>query len=344
MGSGGRAEFTGILLSRGAVHTSASEMRASLAATGDSGRVGAPTQSSAPATAVAASARSANPAVVNRKSSAATGLTVAAAILAIAVGVWLRSGRSQGGEPAVAAVAPAGLAPALPAAPPPVPAAPVEPPFVAGPDSCKWTTSAQQSWLERGRSLSFSLRAAVRSPYYAVEATRPTIASGKVSNVLFTGKTGTRQVVVPGLEVLSVKTFAPNLDLEWVVAFWTANSLTTTDGPTEGIQEPFLGQSAVTITRITADSFETRIIRFVGDQATDENDGHFMHIRWEPARSMTDCLLRLGTNNGDFKKNFKPADPKLSRWMTLPSTPAAGWPTDGGGDWGAVGGFLNPLP
>lgn len=238
-------------------------------------------------------------------------------------------------EAPVAAVAPAALA--APAAPPP------EPDFVATSEACAWTTSAQSAWLERGRKVSFSLRAAVKSPYYGLEANRPTVASGKANEIIFTGKNGNQRVSVPGFEVLTVKTFAPSLNVEWVTAFWATNQLSTTDGPAEGRQEVFMGQSAVTITRITADSFETRIIRFDNDTATDENDGHFMHIRYDPGRSATECVLRLATNNGEFNKRGKPADPKRSRWMTLPNTPEAGWPTDLGGEWGSQGGFLNPL-
>ena len=235
----------------------------------------------------------------------------------------------------LAVVVPAALA--APAAPPP------EPDFVATSEACAWTTSAQSAWLERGRKVSFSLRAGVKSPYYGLEANRPTVASGKANEITFTGKNGNQRVSVPGFEVLTVKTFAPSLNLEWVTAFWAVNELAITDGPAEGRQEVFIGRSAVTITRITTDSLETRIIRFDNDTATDENDGHFMHIRYDTGRSVAECVLRLATNSGEFNKRGKPADPKRSRWLTLPNTPEGGWPTDLGGEWGSQGGFLNPL-
>lgn len=221
--------------------------------------------------------------------------------------------------------------------------APQEPAFVAGGDSCKWTTSTQSAWLERGRDSSFTLRAAAKTPYYGVKATRPTQASGKTSELVITGKAGNERVAVTGMELLTVKTFAPSFDLEWIVAFWAANDNPVTDGPNEGVQEPFSGRSAATVTRVTAAGVETRVIRFDADTATDENDGHFMHIRYEPANSASECILRLATNNGEFNRKGGAADPKLNRRMTLPATAESGWPTDLGGEWGSSGGFLNPL-
>lgn len=216
------------------------------------------------------------------------------------------------------------------------------PAFVAGPDTCKWTTSTQAAWLERGRDVSFTLRAAVKTPYYSVQGTRPTIASGKTSELVITGKQGSERVVVSGFELLTVKTFAPSLDVEWVVGFWSTNNNTVTDAPNEGVQEPFSGRSGATITRVTAAGAETKVVRFDADDATDENDGHFMHIRYEPELSSSDCVLRLATNSGEFSRKGGAGGPKLSRRMTLPST-ADSWPTDLGGEWGSSGGFLSSL-
>jgi serine/threonine protein kinase len=216
------------------------------------------------------------------------------------------------------------------------------PAFVAAQDSCKWTTSTQASWLERGRESSFTLRAAVKTPYYSVQATRPTVASGKASEMVITGKQGSERVVVSGFELLTIKTFAPSLDVEWVIGFWAANNNQVTDGPNEGVQEAFSGRSAATVTRITASGVETKVIRFDPDDATDENDGHFMHIRYEPDQSTSDCTLRLATNNGEFRGKGVAGGPKLSRRMTLPSSPES-WPSDLGGEWSSVGGFLSSL-
>lgn len=268
------------------------------------------------------------------------------AVVAALVGFAALSGKSgeeasstsSGSSSAAAAVASGGSA----AAAAPEAQAEQPPAFVAGPDTCKWTTSTQAAWLERGREVSFTLRAAVKTPYYSVQATRPTAASGKTSEMVITGKQGNEKVAVPGFELLTIKTFAPSLDVEWVIGFWATNNNEVTDGPNEGVQEPFSGRSAATVTRITASGVETKVIRFDPDAATDENDGHFMHIRYEPDQSTSDCTLRLATNNGEFNRKGGAGGPKLNRRMTLPSSPES-WPSDLGGEWSSAGGFLSSL-
>ena len=283
------------------------------------------------------------------KSGSPLGWVIGLAIVGALVGFAVISQNGSSDSAAPPSGSSAGASPSsrqagsAPAAPEGSAESPQEPAFVAGSDTCKWTTSTQSAWLERGRSSSFTLRAAVKTPYYGANATRPTAASGNTSELVITGKAGNERIGVAGMELLTVKTFAPSLDLEWVVGFWAVNDNPVTDAANEGVQEPFSGRSATTLTRVTAAGVETRIIRFEGDSATDENDGHFMHIRYEPANAASECVLRLATNNGEFNRKGGAGDPKLNRRMTLPSTADAGWPSDLGGEWSSTGGFLNAL-
>ncbi|MBM4345488.1 MAG: protein kinase [Deltaproteobacteria bacterium] len=202
---------------------------------------------------------------------------------------------------------------ASPAAPAPTVGA-AESPFFPTGEACHWTVSARSRWLFAGEDISASLAGSG----HAFSSLRGVNGGGAASQLLISGGSG-HTVRVPGSELLTVKTWAPTADLEWVLAFWH-------DG----------AHATVTATRLTGSNAATRQLKLDTAAFSDVRDGHFLWLKADTDVSMTHCVLLLGTDLGVLNARGK-GKPEFKVQFGLPRTVAEGWPRRIDGDWGASG-------
>ena len=205
-----------------------------------------------------------------------------------------------------------------PARVPDSPAAPELPAFEPNGTTCKWTGSnAEAGWLSPGESFTFDLLGANRGFSTATGTRRVQANQSQISLV----GSNNLKITAHGKSLLTMKTWSPAADLEWVIGFWY-------DGVTVEL----------TLTRIVSGDVATRYLTMQSKPVSDELQGHYLHLK-KDARSSDHCTLRIGTDLGQLDRRGLSTKPYASLYMTLPHTAAEGWPTMLGGEWDAVGGL-----
>lgn len=245
----------------------------------------------------------------------AVGLGIAA-VVGVSVVASKSASSSAPDSPAPSALAAQSSPSAEAPAPAPAPsAAPAPASFIPDGDACAWSMTMKSRWLHPGEQLTAMLRGAVH-PYTSVIGQR---GLGQSSITL----TGPQRITVevPGKSLLTVKTWAPQPDLEWVIGFWYG-----------------AGSVTLSFTRIVAGEVSTKQLALQAATVSDELDGHYLWLKYDAAHSTQHCVLQVGTDLGILNDRGKSSKPSQSVYLGLPESANQGWPAMlAGSDWATDG-------
>ncbi len=312
---------------------SASEMRTVVQSGGQPVEVAAPKSvpavASQPVPEVAAAARSSatgpaqKPAAValpNKLEPLALWLIAAVAVaVVITVGVLIlgRTAKDEAARPVDEASA--GTAPATPPRAPavgpsggPESAVPTAAVFAPSALTCAWSISAKSRWLQVGEVIASDFIGRSHA-YTSFRGTN----NGTIGSKLEFKGARDFEVTATG-ELLTVKSWSPSPDLEWVAAFWHDGNAAT-----------------ATLTRLHGSENATRVLQMAPALHSDLRDGHFLWMHVDSEASTSECVLQLGADLGLTNSRGK-SKPEIAAKFALPHTGSGGWPQRVGGDWQVV--------